>query len=253
MSDRQDGVGPRGSLEDLKADAARAALSEVRSGMCLGLGTGSTMRHFIDALGAALREGALRDLRGVPTSLATEAQARALGIPLTTLDEDPVLDLAVDGADEVDPSLDLIKGLGGALVREKMVVQAARRFVVLADETKVVDRLGERAPLPVEVIPFGWGAHVPVLHALGAERVVLRVTHDGEGAGTPVRTDNGNFILDAHFPGGMRDPVELEQALRGRAGILDSGLFLGMAHTCYLAGSGGVERRERPSPGTAGN
>ncbi|MDT8342352.1 MAG: ribose 5-phosphate isomerase A [Longimicrobiales bacterium] len=146
--------------EGQKREAAREALTRVRSGMRLGLGTGSTVAHFLDLLGEALAGGSLEDVAGVPTSERTAAHAGRLGIPVGPLHELQPLDLAVDGADEVDPRLDLVKGLGGALLREKMVVQAAHRFVVIADESKVVDRLGTRAPLPVEVVPFAWEAHL---------------------------------------------------------------------------------------------
>lgn len=236
------------NLEALKADAARAALGEVKSGMVLGLGTGSTMRHFVQALGEALASGALREICGVPTSTATEAQAQALGIPLVALETVASIDLAIDGADEVNSSLDLIKGLGGALVREKMVVQAARRFVVLADETKWVQQLGEKAPLPVEVIPFGWGAHVAAIRALGGDPILRKIKggFSGEAGEAPYFTDNGNLILDVHFPDGIPDPIAVEGALRARAGVLDTGLFLGMAHRCYLADPGGVRILERP-------
>lgn len=228
-------------LESLKREAAREALTRVRPGMRLGLGTGSTMAHFLDLLGEALDTGALSDIVGVPTSERTRAQAEELGIPLAPLHEIQPLDLAVDGADEVDPALHLVKGLGGALLREKMVVQAAKRFVVIADETKVVPRLGTRAPLPVEVVPFAWEAHLPVLEALGG-RPVLR-TEKGE----PVVTDNGNLLLDVHFPDGIADPEALEAALLPRAGIVDTGLFLGMAAEAILAGEDGIRVQAAPA------
>lgn len=217
-----------------KRAAGEAALAEVRDGMALGLGTGSTVRYFLDALGAALSAGRLRDLRGVPTSEDTAARARDLGIPLVGLDEAGELDLAVDGADEVAPGLDLIKGLGGALLREKMVVQAARRFVVIVDSAKRVERLGERAPVPVEVVPFGWKAHLPFLRSLGAEPR-LRVRD-----GVPVSTDNGNLVLDLHFADGVGDPPAVDRALHDRAGIVETGLFLGVASRVFVGRGGEV-------------
>jgi ribose 5-phosphate isomerase A len=229
-------------VDDLKRNAGRAALLEVRSGMRLGLGTGSTVRHFLDALGEALSRGELEDVRGVATSEETAQRATELGIPLLELHEAAPLDLAVDGADEVDPGLDLIKGLGGALLREKMVVQEARRFVVIADPAKEVDRLGARAPLPVEVVPFAWRSHLPFFRELGAEP---RLRTAG-AAGDPYLTDNGNPVVDLTFPDGIPDPPALERALRERAGVVETGLFLGVA-SLVLVGrpDGGAVRRER--------
>lgn len=226
--------------DDLKRDAAAEALTHVRSGMRLGLGTGSTVTHFVDLLGAALADGRLVDIVGVPTSLRTERQACELGIPLAPLHEVAPLDLAVDGADEVDPNLDLIKGLGGALLREKMIAQAAERFVIVADGSKIVGRLGTRSPLPVEVVPFAWEAHVAFLANLGAAPA-LRLGDDGE----PVVTDNGNLLLDCVFDGGIDDPVGLETVLSRRAGIVDTGLFLGIADAVVVADEGGITTRTR--------
>jgi ribose 5-phosphate isomerase A len=208
--------------------------------MRIGLGTGSTVNHFLDALGAALARGDLRDIQGVPTSDATAARARELAIPLLELHEAAPLDLAVDGADEVDPHLDLIKGLGGALLREKMVVQEARRFVVIADPGKEVSRLGSSVPLPVEVVPFGWRSHLPFFQALGAEPRLR--TRDG----VPYLTDNGNHVVDLAFPDGIPEPEGIESELRSRAGVVETGLFLGVA-SLVLVGDpgGGAARRER--------
>lgn len=229
-----------GGAEALKRAAAARALDEVSPGMRLGLGTGSTVAHFLDLLGEALTSGRLGDIVGVPTSERTAARSRELGIPLTTLDETPELDLCVDGADEVDPSLELVKGLGGALLREKIVASASRRFVVMVDASKEVRRLGTRAPLPVEVVPFGWTSHRRAMEALGG-RPVLRVGRDD----LPYVTDNGNFIVDLHFPDGIDDPRAVESALRRRAGIVDSGLFLGMASLVVVADPGGIRVRSR--------
>ena len=155
---------------NLKQQAAEAAMAYVRDGMALGLGTGSTTKFFIEALGAAVRDGRVRNVRGVPTSVRSETLARELGIPLTTLGECPKLDVAVDGADKVGPGLDLIKGLGGALLREKIIAQAAARFVVIADASKDVAKLGTKSPLPVEVVPFAHEAQVPFFRAWGPSR-----------------------------------------------------------------------------------
>lgn len=223
------------TAEELKRAAAARAMAEVRSGTALGLGSGSTVAHFLRLLADALGSGELEDIVGVPTSVRTAEMADELGIPLTTLELRSELDLTVDGADEVDPGLDLIKGLGGALLREKLVARASRRLLIVADESKRVARLGTRAPLPVEVVPFGWTVHMPFLEELGA-RPVLRTRDDG----VPYTTDNGNLIVDAHFEGGIPDPDALEEALRHRTGVVESGLFLGLADAAVLAGTDAV-------------
>lgn len=207
--------------------------------MALGLGTGSTARHVLEVIAERRSHGGLRAIVGVPTSNTTADYARELGIPITSLDERPMLDLGIDGADEVDPRLDLIKGLGGALLWEKIVASACAKFVVVADDSKLVDRLGTRAPLPVEVIPFGWRTHLHFFADLGA-RAELRMK-----AGKPFVTDGGHYILDCSFPNGIADAVLIESALRARAGIVDTGLFLGMAETVVIAGSTGVQVRQR--------
>lgn len=226
-----------------KRAAAQRAVALIESGMRVGLGTGSTARHVVDLLGAALRTGALRDIIAVPTSRATEEQARELAIPLATLDTVPHLDLTIDGADEVDPSLDLIKGLGAALLWEKIVARASARLVIVADDSKEVPRLGTRAPLPVEVVPFGWRTHLPAFAALGA-RPVLRA---GQGESEPLSTDGGHYIVDLHFEGGIDDAAAAEYALRARAGVVETGLFLGMADTVIIASGEGVRVRTRES------
>jgi len=227
--------------EALKRLAATQALTEVHDGMVLGLGTGSTVAHFLQALGVALEQGTLAGVVGVPSSIRTGREARSLGIPLATLAEHPVLDLTVDGADEVTPELDLIKGMGGALLREKIVAQASRRFIMIGDEGKAVTRLGTLSPLPVEVVDWGWSGHVAYLEALGAE-VSVRKSDDG----FPLKSDNGNLILHCRFPDGIDDPARLDGELHARAGMVETGFFLGMAHQAILAGADGVRvlRRE---------
>jgi ribose 5-phosphate isomerase A len=224
----------------LKAAAAARAAEFVSSGTVIGLGTGSTVRPLLALLGARLAAGALRDVMAVPTSEDTATRCRALGIPLTTLDEHPNPTLAIDGADEVGPGLDLIKGLGGALLREKLVARAAKRFIVIADASKRVRRLGTRAPVPVEVIPFGWTTHLPFFERLGA-RPALRRTADGE----PYRTDGAHYVVDCAFPSGLRDPRAVARALATRPGIVEDGLFLRMAHVAFIAGASGVRRITR--------
>ena len=224
-----------------KRAAAERAVEYVESGMRLGLGTGSTAWHVVDIVGTKLRDGALRDIVAVPTSSATEAQARSAGIALQTLDEVGELDLAIDGADEIDPQLDLIKGLGGALLWEKLVEFTAARLVIVADDSKLVQRLGEKSPLPVEVVPFGARALLPFFESLGS-RAQLR----GENGATFV-TDGGHYIVDLHFDGGMQDAAQVERALRARPGVVETGLFLGMADVAVIAGADGVQVMQRPA------
>ena len=222
-----------------KQRAGEAAIAFVKSGMVVGLGTGSTADEFLKALAAALKSGRLRDIRGVPTSRQSEQRARQLGIPLATLEECPNPDVTVDGADEVAPNLDLIKGLGGALLREKIVAQNSRQLVIVADAAKRVDVLGTRSPLPVEVAQFGHEVHVPFFAKLGGKAMLRR------GAdGAVFVTDNGNYIYDCRF-GGIADPRKLEEALLRRAGIVESGLFLGLATCALIADDAGVQQIHR--------
>jgi ribose 5-phosphate isomerase A len=222
-------------VDRLKRMAAEHAVDLAESGMVLGLGHGSTTKHAVDIIGERVQNGTLQNIVGVPTSEYTAAQARLLGIPLATLVEQPVLDLAIDGADEVDPALNLIKGLGGALLREKIVEIAARRFVVIVDESKLVERLGTRGPLPVEVTQFAWKAHLRWLESLGCSGDLRR-----EADGTPFVTDNSNYIIHCTFPDGIPDPVELGRTLIEQPGILEHGLFLGMATEVVVAGNEGL-------------
>lgn len=224
------------SGDALKRAAAAKAGELVRPGMRLGLGTGSTAKHFVDVVGAMVREGL--DVVAVPTSEATARQAEALGIRLTTLDETPVLDLCVDGADEIDAALRLIKGGGGAHLREKIVANASARFVVIADESKLVDALG-RFPLPIEVVPFGLGAThravVSAIHAAGAEGPLALRLKDG----APFVTDGGHWILDARL-GRIPDPEALARRLDAVPGVVEHGLFLGMAQAAIVGTPSGV-------------
>ena len=221
---------------NLKQGAAKVALGYVRSGMMIGLGTGSTTRYFIDMLGEEIQKGSLQGIQAVPTSEATAEQARLLGIPLTTLSENSQLDLAVDGADEVDPKLNLIQGLGGALLREKVVEIHARRFIVVVDESKIFPRLGVRGPLPVEIIPFEAHAHVAWLNTLECQAKLLL-----EEDGSPVGTDNGNYLAYCWFSDGIPDPYMLARTLADRPGIVEHGLFLGMADTVVVAEVDGIK------------
>jgi ribose 5-phosphate isomerase A len=218
----------------LKRQAAVRAVDFVQSGMALGLGSGSTLRFVLLELGARLADGRLRDIVGVPTSEATAALARELRIPLATLEEQSALDLNLDGADEIDPRLNLIKGLGGALLREKVVASAARQFVVVADGSKLVERLGSRTPLPVEVIPFAQAPVSRKLEALGASPKLRKLA-----TGAPLITDEGNVILDC-ATGPIDDPAALDVALRRIPGVVEHGLFLQMASQAVVAEAGGV-------------
>jgi ribose 5-phosphate isomerase A len=232
-----------GDREAQKRKAAERAVAYIESGMRVGLGTGSTARHVLDVIAERLEAGTLADIVGVPTSRATERYARERGIPLTTLDEVERLDLTIDGADEIDPNLDLIKGLGGALLWEKIVASSSDRLVIVADDGKEVPRLGTKAPLPVEVVPLGWRVHVAFLEQHGG-RGELRRGDDGE----PFETDGGHYIIDCHFNDGISDPAGLERALDARVGIVESGLFLGLATAAVIAGSDEVRVRERNVP-----
>jgi ribose 5-phosphate isomerase A len=231
------------SADAYKRDAAAAALDYVRPGMRLGLGTGSTARPFVDLLGARVRAGL--DVIAVPTSEVTRAQAEACGIKLTTLDETPALDLTVDGADEIGHDLTLIKGGGGALLREKIVAAASARMVVIADASKWVAVLG-KFPLPIEVVPFGLGATERAVQAAiaatgNAGALTLRKTQGG----LAFVTDDGHFILDAAL-GKIADPRSLSAALAAIPGVVEHGLFIGLAQTAIIAGSDGVRIAERP-------
>jgi len=228
--------------ESFKREAAAEALVQVENGMVLGLGSGSTVAHFLDLLGKKLERGELRDVVGVPSSIRTGREARTAGIPLTSLAEHRVLDLTVDGADEVSPQLDLIKGMGGALLREKMIAQASKRLLIIGDAGKAVERLGTRSPLPVEAVDWGWSGHVAFLEEQGASVSVRRFDD-----GPPFKSDNGNLILDCIFEGGIADPAALQAALKARAGVVETGLFLGVASEAILAGADGLTRLRRPS------
>jgi ribose 5-phosphate isomerase A len=225
-----------------KQRVAEAAVAYIQSGMSVGLGTGSTAEFFIAALGAALRDGKVRDLRAVPTSVQSERQARELGIPLVTLGDCPMLDVTVDGADEIDPQLNLIKGLGGALLREKIVAQNSRKLIIIADDSKVVPKLGSKSPLPVEVAPFSHEAQARLLESLGAT-ATLRRSSDGK----IFATDNANYIYDCRFASAIADVRNLDEQLSRRAGVVESGLFLGMAALALIATPDGVQTKTRAS------
>lgn len=226
---------------DLKLEAARYVLGFIQDGMRLGLGSGSTTAYFLKLLAEQLRSGALKDIVGIPTSEHTAREASRLGIPLTTLSQLPeaCLDLAIDGADEIDPDLNLIKGLGRALLREKILEIHAQKFIVIADESKLVPRLGQ-GPLPVEIVQFEADLQVRWLASLGCRAELWR-----EENGTPVVTDNANYLVRCWFPEGIEDPHRLARTLADRPGIVEHGLFLGMANLAIVATTAGIKILER--------
>ncbi|OQA47368.1 MAG: Ribose-5-phosphate isomerase A [Chloroflexi bacterium ADurb.Bin325] len=232
--------------QSLKQQAADQVLTYIRPGMIVGLGAGSTALLAVRGLAARLARGELADIKGIPCSRAIEAEARALGIPLTTLEEEQadadgrVIDFTFDGADEVDPALNLIKGGGGALLHEKIVAQASRREVIIVDESKLSPTLGVRWAVPVEVVPFGWRTQAAYLESLGG-RPRLRPGDDGR----PYVTDQGNLILDSAF-GPIDDPARLAARLDARTGIVCHGLFLQLADEVIVAGAAGLRRLTRP-------
>jgi ribose 5-phosphate isomerase A len=226
-------------IADMKRRAAERAVDFVASGMVVGLGHGSTTIFALRCIADLLHEGQLQDIVGVPTSTQVEKDARELGIPLTTLGERPVIDLTIDGADEVDDDLNLIKGGGGALLREKIVAQASRREIIVVDQTKLSATLGIQWPLPVEVIPFGWRSQAAYLESLGAE-ISLRRAEDG----SPFHTDQGNLILDCDF-GPIPAPAQLAARLDQRAGVVEHGLFLDLASDVIVGTDRGIRHLKR--------
>ena len=221
----------------MKIEAARAALGEVRSGMALGLGTGSTAFEFVNLLGEALASGKLRDLRCTSTSNKTEEQARSLGVAIHALAEIAPLDLAIDGADEIDPKLRLIKGRGGALLREKIVEQSAKRFIVIADDSKLVERLGV-GTLPVEITPFALEVLIARFKSMGL-RPALRMQD-----GSPRVTDEGHRILDVRIPGHV-DIADVVAQIRDNAGVVETGFFPREATEAIIATASGIRRMKR--------
>lgn len=224
-----------------KSQAAEHALTHIESGMVVGLGHGSTAILAVRRLAELLADGALHDILGVPCSRQIEAEARQLGIPLTTLEEHPVVDVTIDGADEVDSDLNLIKGGGGALLREKIVAQASRREIIVVDESKLSPALGTHWAVPVEVIPFGWRTQAAYLESLGAS---VRLRRGADGA--PLQTDQGNLILDCAF-GPLPDPTWLGAQMDQRTGVVAHGLFLGLATDVIVASDNGIKHLRRKS------
>jgi ribose 5-phosphate isomerase A len=224
---------PPHDLDSLKKAAALKAVEFVRDGMVVGLGTGSTANHMVIALGEKVRAG--MKLRGVPTSQETAALARQSGILLIDADNRWEIDVAIDGADQVDPGFNLIKGGGGALLKEKIVAASAKQFIVLVDHTKQVAVLGGSFPLPVEIIPFGWGSTAREIETLTSSRVVLR-----ERNGAPFKTEAGNMIVDVHLAR-IEQPADMEIALNQIPGVVETGLFVGRTDVLIVGTAAGTE------------
>ncbi len=218
--------------EKLKQLAAEQAVEEVASGMIVGLGTGSTIYYALLKLGEKVRNGL--DIIGIPTSKQTEEIAAQQGIPLATLGEHPVIDLTIDGADEVNPTLDLIKGAGGALVREKIIAHASKQLIIIVDEGKLVEQLGSTFPVPVEVVPFGWGATQIALSQI-CQDSTLR---------SDFVSDNGNYILDCTFDG-IADPVATELAINNLPGVVENGLFINRTDQVIIGAASGIQTLKR--------
>ncbi len=226
-------------LESLKKAAALKALDFVRDGMVVGLGTGSTAKHLVIALGERVRAG--MKLRAVPTSLETAELARQVGIPLIDTANRWEIDVAIDGADQVDPNFNLIKGGGGALLKEKIVAASAKQFIVMVDQTKQVLVLGGSFPLPIEIIPFGWGSTAREIERLTRGRLVLR-----ERNGAPFKTEAGHLILDVHLDR-IDKPAELETALNLIPGVVETGLFVNRTHILIVGTAAGVQTLHVPA------
>ena len=220
------------TIDVSKRSAGRRAADFVSSGQVVGLGTGSTVYFTLERLAERIREETL-EIRGVPTSLDTETKARAFGIPLSTLNETTEIDVTIDGADEIDGAFDMIKGGGGALLREKVVASVSREVVIVVGANKVVERLGTTFDLPVEVVPFARAVVVKAAKRLGADAMPRQ-----QGGGTYL-TDNGNEILDLHFEGGIEDARTLERSLAEIAGVVESGLFIGLCDAVVIGSDAG--------------
>lgn len=224
---------------EYKRQAAEAAVEYIESGMVVGLGHGSTAKFAVEELARRLGSGAVENITGIPCSLDVAQAAEKLGIPLSTLEDHPSVDITIDGADEVDPNLDLIKGGGGALLMEKCVAIASRREIIVVDESKMSPRLGTQFALPVEVIEAGWQTTAEFIEGLGA-KADLRLTSEK----TPFHTDSDNLILDCDF-GPIENPGRLDLILIGFEGVVDHGLFIGLATDVIVAGPGGLKHLKR--------
>ncbi|KAF2310846.1 hypothetical protein GH714_017600 [Hevea brasiliensis] len=233
--------------DELKKIAAYKAVEFVQSGMVLGLGTGSTAKHAVDRIADLLRKGKLKNIIGIPTSKKTHQQALSLGIPLSDLDSHPIVDLAIDGADEVDSDLNLVKGRGGSLLREKMIESACKKFVVIVDESKLVSHIGANGAMPVEIVPFCWKFTQERLQQLfDYASCMAKLRTNGGGNGEPFVTDNGNYIVDLYFKKDIGDLRAASDAILRLAGVVEHGMFLGMATTVIVAVLTSIMRRYSP-------
>lgn len=221
----------------LKKSAAEFAVTEfVRSDMIIGLGTGSTAIFALYKIGELLKQGELKNLKGIASSLQIESEAMRLGIPITNFEDHNVIDVTIDGADEVDPDMNLIKGGGGALLREKIIAQASKREIIVVDENKRSEKLGMKWPVPVEIIPFGWESHGQFFQSIGVKKSILRLSDSG----VPFTTDEGNLIVDLHL-GLIENVNSLVEKINSRAGIVEHGLFLDIATDLVVASEQGIQ------------
>jgi len=246
-------AGMESRQDQLKREVGYKSVDDyVRDGMVVGLGTGSTAYFAVERVGQKLKSGELKNIVAVPTSKRTQEQAEKLGIPLATLDTQPVLDVAIDGADSVDPSLNLVKGGGGAHFREKIVEASAKTFVVIVDDSKLCDGLGPHFPVPVEIVPFCHEHTARVIASLSALegcRPVLRLGSSSNNkidGDKPAVSDNGNYILDLHFSKPIKDPKKAAEQLKSTIGVVEHGFFIGMASVVLIAGKDGVSEKKRP-------
>jgi ribose 5-phosphate isomerase A len=223
-------------IQEFKTQAAKEAVTFLKSGMIVGLGTGSTATIAIKIISQLLQAEALDDILGIPSSVKTARLAQELGIPLTSLEEHPEIDVTIDGADEVDPELNLIKGGGGALLKEKILAQASKEVIIVVDESKLSPKLGTKWALPVEVLPFAWKTEAYFLESLGAAAAIRKLSDE-----TLYKTDQGNLIIDANF-GEIQQPDALAQKLQERAGIIEHGLFIGLASMVISSGKSGIQK-----------
>ncbi|XP_074268419.1 putative ribose-5-phosphate isomerase 2 [Silene latifolia] len=235
------------SQDELKKIAAYKAVEYVESNMVLGLGTGSTAKHAVERIGELLRQGKLTNIIGIPTSKQTQAQAISCGITLSDLNSHPIVDLAIDGADEVDPHMNLVKGRGGSLLREKMIESATKKFIVIVDESKMVDYIGGSGlAMPVEVVPFCWKFSAERLRILFEDKgCVVKLRTIGENGEEPYVTDNGNYIVDLYLKEDLGDLSLASDAILRLPGIVEHGMFIGMATTVIVAGELGISIKNK--------
>jgi ribose 5-phosphate isomerase A len=226
-------------IQEFKMQAAKEAATYLKSEMIIGLGSGTTATYAIRVIAKLIQSRVLENIFGIPSSVKAARLAQELGIPLTNLEEHPEVDITIDGADEVDPDLNLIKGGGGALLREKILAQASKELIIVVDESKLTSCLGSKWPVPLEVLPFAWKTEAIFLESLGAEVILRKMLDD-----TLFKTDQGNLIIDAKF-GEIQNPQDLAQKLQERAGIIEHGIFIDLASLVISAGEGGIKKLKK--------